>query len=167
LKSAFPNHDDIYRHFDLFQGASQSNAFSSGVFYFISGNDQHIQIAILCDFASRVGTEQNDLFWVGHKLPIFEARQPAPRCRPPGIAQWDPDQQAAEVSTGDAQKLARLVSRELFVKPAKEKSLPGLRVESPARGATELGRKASWCPYRAHQFERSAPSRFDPEKLGA
>src|SRR5208283_461766 len=52
---------------------------------------------------------------------------------PPGIAQWDPDQQAAEVSTGDAQKLARLVSRELFVKPAKEKSLPGLRVESPAR----------------------------------
>jgi hypothetical protein len=48
--------------------------------------------------------------------------------------------QAAEVSTGDAQKLARLVSRELFVKPAKEKSLPGLRVESP--GATELGRKA-------------------------
>jgi len=66
LKSAFPNHDDIYRHFDLFQGASQSNAFSSGVFYFISGNDQHIQIAILCDLASRVGTEQNDLFWVSH-----------------------------------------------------------------------------------------------------
>jgi len=31
--------------------------------------------------------------------------------------------QAAEVSTGDAQKLGRLVSRELFVKPAKEKSL--------------------------------------------
>ena len=49
-----------------FQGTSQSNTFSSGVFYFISGNDQHIQIAILCDFASRVGTEQNDLFWVGH-----------------------------------------------------------------------------------------------------
>jgi hypothetical protein len=66
LKSAFPNHDDIYRHFDLFQGASQSNAFSSGVFYFISGNDQHIQIAILCDFTSRVGTEQNDLFRVSH-----------------------------------------------------------------------------------------------------
>jgi hypothetical protein len=33
-------HDDIYRHFDLFQGPTQSNAFSSGVFYFISGNDQ-------------------------------------------------------------------------------------------------------------------------------
>jgi hypothetical protein len=31
--------------------------------------------------------------------------------------------QAAEVSTGGAQKLGRLVSRELFVKPAKEKSL--------------------------------------------
>jgi hypothetical protein len=31
--------------------------------------------------------------------------------------------QAAEVSTGDAQKLGRLVSRKLFVKPAKEKSL--------------------------------------------
>ena len=29
--------------------------------------------------------------------------------------------QAVEVSTGDAQKLGRLVSRELFVKPAKEK----------------------------------------------
>jgi hypothetical protein len=64
LKSALPNHDDIYRDFDLFEGASQSNAFSSGVFYFISGNDQHIQIAILCDFALCAGTEQNDLFWV-------------------------------------------------------------------------------------------------------
>jgi hypothetical protein len=31
--------------------------------------------------------------------------------------------QAAAVLTGDAQKLVRLVSRELFVKPAKEKSL--------------------------------------------
>jgi hypothetical protein len=31
--------------------------------------------------------------------------------------------QAAEVLTEDAQKLGRLVSRELFVKPAKEKSL--------------------------------------------
>ena len=56
----------FYRHFDLFQGASQSNAFPSVVFYFMSGNDQHIQIAIFCDFASRVRTEQNDLFWVSH-----------------------------------------------------------------------------------------------------
>jgi hypothetical protein len=31
--------------------------------------------------------------------------------------------QAAAVLTGDAQKLVRLVSRELFVKPAKEKPL--------------------------------------------
>jgi hypothetical protein len=31
--------------------------------------------------------------------------------------------QAAEVFTEDAQKLGRLVSRELFVKPAKEKAL--------------------------------------------
>src|SRR5271166_1135958 len=54
---------------------------------------------------------------------------------PPGIAQWDPDQQAAEVSTGDAQKLARLVSRELFVELAKEKSLRG------SLAAPESGRR--------------------------
>jgi hypothetical protein len=58
---------------------------------------------------------QNQPFWAPAKA---SAEEPMPIVNEATLIK-----QAAAVLTGDAQKLVRLVSRELFVKPAKEKPL--------------------------------------------